>query len=619
MKKSYQIYKKILYIGALCLSVLAIQACSSSDEILDAPAQSVIEDPIYFSVISDNPQIKENVELSLAQLPIISKKKFYLYRAEVRDITKKATRALGYYNPNIEIEVYKKGNNTKLKEQIDKLKEDLTLSKKKELEVKVIIDEGKPLFIRNCDIEILGEGANTRIFQNILKNSSINSYDILDHSKYEAFKTKLEDTSLSLGYFDAKLISSRILVFAEQNVADINLVFDTGKRYSFGPFRAVDEKTEELLKPVESLMTLKEGDKFSTRKLTNLSTTLSSTNYYQQIDIQPKVKESEDYKIPVDIQLERKAHNLVSLGVGYSTDEGARIKVDWEKPLLNSYGHSFSSYAKLSQIAQDANIIYKIPYENPLTNYFYLNAAQTHTDFNDTLSDRSHFSVHYVSEEPKEWRYDWALKAEYEDYEQGSDEGYVFNVMPSLKLSKRQVRGIKDPREGYIIGFEFDGGTKAISDLNFYRAKANFKWITSPTLNTRFIVRAEQGGTFGGDWDKVPPSLRYFAGGDNSIRGYGYMDLAPSNKGGLNGGRYLTTASIEYQFPFGFDNQRLAIFVDGGMATNDYDNFSDDFNLGPGIGYRYISSYGTLRIDLGVAVDDDPTTVKLHFAFGPEM
>ena len=198
--------------------------------------------------------------------------------------------------------MYKKGNNTKLKEQIDKLKEDLTLSKKKELEVKVIIDEGKPLFIRNCDIEILGEGANTRIFQNILKNSSINSYDILDHSKYEAFKTKLEDTSLSLGYFDAKLISSRILVFAEQNVADINLVFDTGKRYSFGPFRAVDEKTEELLKPVESLMTLKEGDKFSTRKLTNLSTTLSSTNYYQQIDIQPKVKESEDYKIPVDIQ-----------------------------------------------------------------------------------------------------------------------------------------------------------------------------------------------------------------------------------------------------------------------------------------------------------------------------
>ena len=191
--------------------------------------------------------------------------------------------------------------------------------------------------------------------------------------------------------------------------------------------------------------------------------------------------------------------------------------------------------------------------------------------------------------------------------------------MPALVLSRRESSGGFDPRRGYSVNFEVLGACAAISDYTFARAVGTFRGVISPTPNTRVVMRLQQGAIMGPDAGSVPPSMRFFAGGDQSIRGYGYMDEAPHNAGGLKGGRYLTTGSLEYQFPCGIANSRLALFVDAGMATDNYRNYQDDLLFGPGFGYRYVSPYGTIRVDLGFGVDKDPTEVRLHFAFGPEF
>ena len=617
--------KKAITLLCLLFFTLALCSCASSDKDLIEKAESKIKDPVVFKIEGIDGELSANVQAYLTSMPIISFKKIRLYKREIKENTKHALHAYGYYTPNVELIIPKKDtqdnsdNNIKLSTN-----KNLTLNnkikgndKKKEYEVIVKVDKGKALFIRSFDVQIIGQGAQYKTFRRSILKSNIKSYSILNHGAYDNLKEKLHNDAISLGFFDAKIVLSRILVYKEQNVADIELVFDTGDRYKFGDIVA-DNNTKKLLKPVDSLMIINEGKNFSTKVLNEYRNSLSQTNYYRSIDITPDLDNaSDDKKVPINIELQRKSKNIMRLGAGFSTDEGPRILFEWEKPLLNDSGHQLSVTSKLSTVSQDANIFYKIPRNNPNLDYYYINAGQTHTEINDTLSDRSHLSFHYVANQTGHWRRDYSLRAEYEDFEQGAESSYGYNIMPMFTISRRESSGGFDPLFGYFVSLDVSGATKAISDYSFIRALASFKGVISPTDNTRLLLRLQQGIINGENDIDLPPSLRFFAGGDNTIRGYGYLDKAPRGKGGLKGARYLSVGSIEYQFPIGIQSSRLALFVDGGMATDDYS--SDDFLLGPGLGYRFISSYGTLRVDLGVGVDNEPKDVRLHFAFGPEF
>ena len=586
-------------LAAACLSA-GLSGCSSSDDELIEKQESVVTDPVSFQVSGISGDLLSNVQQTLDAIPPISKKRVFVFGREIRENIQQTLRAFGYYHPSIKIKLPDRKN------EADRV-------------VKLQIDAGKPLFIRYCTVQILGEGTRYQIFHQLIEDSGLASFTRLNHGRYEALKKSLQDTALSMGFFDARMMSSRILVHHAQNVADVELIFDTGKRYAFGPVRPYDEATEKLLRPVEGLMTIDEGRQYSAAVLNDYIASLNQTNFYRSVDIVPNFAEAQNFEVPIDVRLERKANNLMRLGAGYSTDEGPRVLFEWDKPLLNDYGHSLSTKAELTPLTQDAQVVYKIPRADPNLDYYYINAAQTHTDFNDTLSDRSHLSFHYVANRTGVWRRDYSLRAEYEDYSQGADDGFSWNLMPALVLSRRESSGGFDPKRGYSINMEVLGATSAVSDLSFWRFVGTFRGVISPTPNTRVVMRLQQGAVMGPDASNVPPSLRFFAGGDQSIRGYGYMDEAPHNSGGLNGGKYLTTGSLEYQFPIGIANSRLALFIDGGMATDSYRNYEDDLLWGPGIGYRYVSPYGTVRVDLGFGVDKDPTDIKLHFAFGPEF
>ncbi len=590
----------IAALTALIVMWAAAGCSSNDDEELIQKQESVVTDPVSFEVTGISGDMLSNVEQTLNAIPPISKKRVFVFNREIRDSVRQTLRAFGYYHSDIKLTLPDRDN-----------EEDRV--------VRVEITAGKPLFIRYCTVQILGEGARYQIFHQLVADSGLASYTRLSHAAYESLKTALQDTAFSMGFFDAKLLSSYILVHQAQNMADVELIFDTGRRYVFGEIRPQDEATERLLLPVEGLMTLDEGRQYSAAALNDYIASLNQTNYYRSVDIVPNFADASNFEVPLDVRLERKADNLMRVGVGYSTDEGPRLLFEWDKPLLNDYGHSLSTKAELTMLTQDAQVVYKMPRRDPNLDYYYINAAQTHTDFNDTLSDRSHLSFHYVADRTGRWRRDYSLRAEYEDYTQGSDEGYSWNFMPALVLSRRESSGGFDPKRGYSISMEVLGATAAWSDLTFIRFLGTFRGVISPTPNTRLVTRLQYGATGGPDALNVPPSLRFFAGGDQSIRGYGYMDESVRNSGGLNGARYLTTGTVEFQFPMGIANSRLAVFMDAGAAVNDYDQLKDELLLGPGFGYRYVSSYGIVRVDLGFGIDKDPTDIRLHFAFGPEF
>ena len=571
-----------------------------------------------------------NVQHYLESIPEIESARAQYHEQEIEDGLRQALRAYGYYSPGIRFALRteaaeaapparrsRRRPGTALAERRDGAGADGSDGERPST-LLIALDAGKRTYIRDAQVRIIGEGRGLEAFDEILAGSGVTPYAPLSHERYEALKDSLRSTALSLGFFDMKFVSSRILVYEELGCADIILVFDTGRRYHFGEL-LLDEASRELLEPSRSLVDIRPGQDFATSEINKLHAALSQTGYYRSIDLTAeRTMAGEDLQVPLRIGLERQPHNIVRTGLGYSTDEGPRLMVEWDKPLLNAQGHSLRTYAKVSGVQQNAQAVYKIPRRNPNTDYYYLRAAQEHTDLNDTLSDRSHLSFHYVANQSGAWRQDYSLALEYEDYEQGLETGHALNLMPGLLLSRHMGDQGLDPRTAQQFTITMSAGLHQLTDATFFRWDARYRLVLSPTENTRFLVRAEQGATWGRDSLQVPPSLRFFAGGDNSIRGYGYLDEATRLGGYLKGSRYLTLASAEFQFPFGLDKQRLAVFADAGLATDDYEDLNE-YLLGPGIGYRLITDFGTLRLDLAYGMDREPARIRLHFGFGPEF
>lgn len=578
-----------------CAAVIA-SSCSTSEDLPEH--EQLVEDPVSFEVEGISGELNSNVKAHLGALAVIPKKRAVFYVREIKEVTAKALRAYGYYHPKIKVVLPDAKN-----------KNDTT--------VKVQVEQGKPLYIRQSKIEILGEGVKYKVFDDLLKDTKLGSYNILNHGVYEDLKNAIHTTALSMGFFDGKFTSKRILVYQDQNFADVELIYDSGKRYTFGELMMSDE-TEELYQPSRPLQNFEQGQKFNTKTINSFVSSLNQTGYYNAVDVRPVVDKAHDFQVPVEMHLERRPNNNMRVGLGYTTDEGARVLLEWNKPLLNSRGDSLSTLATLTQVSQDAQIVYKIPRDNPNLDYYTINLAQTHTDFNDTLSDRSQIAFHYIANETGNWRRDYALRVEYEDFNQADEEGYALNFMPAVMFSRRESSGGYDPKRGYSLSLEALGTPGGISDNTFMQVKATYKGVIALSENTRFLFRLEQGANFGPDADDVPPSLRFFAGGDNSIRGFGYRDRSAMQPwGGLKGSKYLTTGSAEFQFPIGIANSRLALFCDAGTSTDDY---KDEIMYGPGIGYRFLSPYGIVRVDIAVGLQKDQDNVyQLHFAFGPEF
>jgi translocation and assembly module TamA len=172
---------------------------------------------------------------------------------------------------------------------------------------------------------------------------------------------------------------------------------------------------------------------------------------------------------------------------------------------------------------------------------------------------------------------------------------------------------------------------------DFAQVTADGKWIHALGRRSRFIARGSLGATKVGDFDKLPPELRFFAGGDRSIRGYSYQTVGPPLPEDLVpealarcaadknrdcqdlviGGRNLAVASAEYEYYF-TRNWGIATFVDTGDAFSTFGDYRQ--KVGVGVGARWRSPVGMVRVDLGFPVHDDAHHgVELHIVIGPDL
>ncbi|WP_257281574.1 MULTISPECIES: autotransporter assembly complex family protein [unclassified Endozoicomonas] len=538
---------------------------------------------------------KRNAERFLQTLPAIEPQQLPRYQSSIVEAVQKSLQALGYFQPTISMKMDDKDRD----------------------QLNIHVDPGQPVLIRTINIELKGDARKNRSFKRILKRSPLKKGAVFNSGEYEELKTTLSTQAQSLGFFDAQMQTHTVKVYPQENAADVELIFDSGKRYRFGDvvYGEIPENTRTL---IQKMLTFKPGSRYQSIKLGNLNKELASTGYFQQIDIRPMRDKTVDYHVPIYIGVSPKKYHEIETGVGYSTDEGPRLSLTWDIPMINDKGHSLTNEALISAPRAELTSSYIIPYGNPLTEFYELQVGYQYKKQEDTVSNLGSTSIHKWKKNPQGWDRDLFLRIQYESYKQGLQHGESFLVIPGISMTRRHARGGKlDPRSGYLIMSTAEFSDKYLgSDQNFVKFWGRTKGLTTLADKHRFIGRVEQGAIWINDVRKIPPSIRFFTGGDQTVRGYDYESISPKDADGkLTGAQYMTALSMEYNYQF-LEHWRAAVFVDHGTATNDY---RDDWKTGAGFGIRWITPLGALRFDVAFAVSEPDTPYKLHFTMGPEI
>ncbi|OCG03036.1 autotransporter assembly complex protein TamA [Gilliamella sp. wkB112] len=507
----------------------------------------------------------------------------------------KAMRALGYYSPTFEYD-----------EKDPKI-------------LAVKISPGEPITIKQLNVNIEGEGQNDKDFKELLKQSLPKIGDILNHGIYESFKKSLQNLSLEKGYFDANMPTHQLAVSDSEHQAYWNIDFDTGQRYKFGAVNFHDVKIRKDY--LANIVPFKEGEEYTAEQLSLFNRRLSATNWFNSVVVAPEFgKVSNNKVLPIDVATSPRKKNSMDLGLGYSTDNGVHGKIGWSKPWINSRGQSFQSNLSLSSPEQTITMAYKIPLKrSPLEHYYTIQGGYKKIDNNDTYSRSYTFGVLRNWDKFEGWQSALGLSMLRDNFTQGDSSFKTMLLYPSISLSRIRTDGKLFAMWGDSQRYSIElAGDSVGSDINLVRFQTQQSWIRSIKQSHRFIARGNFGIIQASNFDRVPPSFRFFAGGDRSIRGFKYQSISPEDKKGkLKGASKLITGSLEYQYNV-TGAWWGALFVDSGEAIDKVDKAK--FYTGSGFGVRWASPIGPVKLDLATPVNrKDTGSIHLYIGLGTEL
>jgi translocation and assembly module TamA len=505
-----------------------------------------------------------------------------------------ALEALGYYEPRI----------------------DPSLDRTSQCwHAKFAIRIGAPTLVRKLDVELAGEAAKDSEFVKARDQSPVKVGAVLNHGDYEALKRRWLDLATERGYADAKFTENRIDVYPEQRVADIVLHFDSGKRYVFGAISfQQDVLTDEL---IHSYVKIHRGDPYDGRQLNTLYTALANSGYFRNIEVRPAAADRDSGEIPVDIVLSAAKRRTISYGVGYSTDTGPRFRFSRNNRRVNEEGHQFGITAQVSPLVSELTVNYRMPINDPRTDWLAFDAGvkSEHTETAD--SDSLQIGARRLTRQRHDWYRATIITFLIEDFTVGAETGRAQLLMPGVDWTRVHEDNTIRANRGYKLELEARGASDAIvSDSSFVQVILHGKWIWSPSEQSRILFRSVLGAMEESDFAKLPPSVRFFAGGDNSIRGYDYNTLGPTDATGqVIGGSDLAVASLEFEHKVR-PHWSVAVFVDSGNAFN---SGAFDAKTGAGIGARWLSPLGPIRVDVAHPFEDPAHSWRLHITLGPDL
>ena len=498
--------------------------------------------------------------------------------------------------------------------------------------VTITVELGEPVTVRRSHVAIDGAGGEDKYLQREIDAFAPPPGAVFDHAQYEASKARITRRLAERGYFDADFASRQVAVTRAEHAADIDLVWTSGERYDIGPMTITQEPRRIIRDSlIDRLVYWEEGSYYHQGKLDRFRDSLARLDYFAGIDIEPQPENAVDGRIPVKVTLTPAKRSIYTAGLSYGTDSGAGVRLGLERRYVNDRGHKALGQIDWAQRRKTLTLQYRVPAFAWYDGWYTASAqfADEQTDYIDNrriefvasrsgeLSERWNAvaSLHFLRER-------WAYAAE-DDGDPLTPTQYNFATFayPSLRAEYIDADDRLYPRDGFAGTAMLRGGLQSVgSDANFLQAHVTGRWYWGLGPLSRLITRGEVGHTIVDTRiADMPPSLRFHAGGDRSIRGYAWREVGP--RVGVAGdefpvgARNVVTGSVEYEQYFGKGEWGGAVFIDSGSAFND----SPDVRTGVGVGLRWRSPVGPLRLDVAHGLDDPDSDFQIYLNIGADI
>ncbi len=444
----------------------------------------------------------------------------------------------------------------------------------------------------------------------------------MNDATYAASKGAIANALLETGFLDAKATRHQVRVTRADHTAAIHLHYASGERYRLGAatFQGSQFKPGFL----ERYVPWQPGDWYSQSALLGLQQALTDADYFAIVDVEPEVAKAKDHVVPVKVEVAPAKRTVYTAGVFVGTDTGPGLRAGIRRRWINRLGHTLDTQAVIAEYLKTAQVVYGIP--RPGRDHASFNLGIGYRDENTKTSVSRTLSL--AANATRDWHGfvrtlgvhvlagTFTVGNSGNDIHQpGVERGRSTLVYPEFALTRKVMDNPLFVRHGYSINFIARAGPGL--DTRFAQVLADVAWIHALGRRDRLILRGNAGITTVQDFSQLPPQLRFFAGGDRSIRGYAYQAIGPRNGyGRVMGGTRLAVASATVEHYFTRD-WGIAAFVDSGDAFNGTDFHAQ---TGAGLGVRWRSPVGMVRVDVGVPINNryyhGPA---LHIVIGPDL
>lgn len=535
------------------------------------------------------------------------------------------------------------------------------------LDVKV--DRGPPVLVASAEVDVTGPGALVQALREWAEDWPLTTGKVLVQPDWDAQKQKVLEIARDHGYLLADFTQQSLKVDLEKNEAYLNMIVATGRQAVMGEVRF----DQDAVKPqvVNNLPRFQPGDPYDAWIMERFRIDVWQTGYFKTIEITEDVHLFEDPpRVDLDVRAEPRHRNTYQGTIGIGSDTGARVLFSWNRHLISQNGDSFS----LGTGWQDHNDEffvrggYRLPRNVPTRQFWTADILLKRENEDLRVSDSLDDGVLYklgngditdYSLRPgrlrvynRERGYRQLFETIYAQYLHETIE-YKLNTGDPQELSVlfEDGRDLSVDQDSKTLSFGIDydmpytrgQGFETIgqhsrawafisretwgSDKDFAQAYLSSRWHFLAGDRWKFLLRGEVGYSDAEVREttviiedklvdlsvtQLPNLYRFKTGGSNSVRGYGFENLSNNNIGSNN----VVTASVEAEMRI-LENWSLAAFFDVGNAFNDW----GDMNLktGWGLGVRWYTIAGAIRVDVAQGLDLPDKPWRIHFTIGTSL
>jgi translocation and assembly module TamA len=486
---------------------------------------------------------------------------------------------------------------------------------------RVVLDVavGEPVRVRSIDVHIEGAAMRNERIGGVIAGFQPAVGEAFDHRVYEASKAAIERALLRRGYLAQRLVERRVEIDRGAGSADIHLRYESGTRHFLGAVSFEGAQFDDAL--MQRFVPWPDGYRFDQSRVEALQQALAASNYFDQIEISRGEIDPATLRVPLSVRLSPNLRTRYVAGVSYGTDEGAGVRGGVERRWVNGRGHQFFGEAELAQRRSALYAEYALPqFAEKISRYAV--ATRWQDEQTDNIDARSFLLSGSAVARGHHWYAQATLNLLDGSFlvgarRSGQARQSTRVLYPELRYERVLAEDRVRPERGVALDLRVLGASDALmSDVSLVQGRASVKGIVPAGLGARLIAQLALGATATRDFARLPPELRFFAGGDRSVRGYGYQDLGDRDEEGLAiGGRYLATTSIEYERDIR-PGWSVAGFVDAGDV---WSRGRPHLEFGVGAGLRWQSPVGPIRIDIAHGFDEVAGGWQLHLSAGPDL